>query len=83
MMEAMAAGLPVITTDLPGLGELVDDEVGWRVPCDDVGALARALRSALSDPSERIRRGAAGRARILRDWTVSRQADGVEAAWAR
>ena len=82
LMEAMAAGLPVITTDLPGLEELVDEEVGWRVPLDDARALEDALRAAIADPAERVRRGAAGRHRILQGWTVAHQADGVEAAWA-
>jgi len=82
LMEAMAAGLPVVTTDLPGLAELVDEDVGWRVPSEDVNALEFALREALADPAERVRRGAAGRARIQQGWTVAHQADGVEAAWA-
>ncbi|MFZ5481278.1 MAG: glycosyltransferase [Myxococcota bacterium] len=64
MIEAMAAGLPVITTPVSGIPELVDDEVGWLVPPDDPDALAAAMRAALDDPAEARRRGEAGRARV-------------------
>lgn len=82
LMEAMACGVPVITTDLPGLGELVDARVGWVVPPDDPVALEGALREALADPQERARRGRAGRARVHQGWTVERQVEGLLAAWA-
>lgn len=64
ILEAMAAGLPVVTTAVSGLPEIVDDAVGWVVPPDDPEALAEALRAALDDPAEAARRGAAGRARL-------------------
>lgn len=81
LMEAMAAGLPVITTTLPGLDELVDSDVGWTVPPDDVDALTRALKEALNNPQERRRRGLAGRDRVREQWSVEAQVDGVEQAW--
>lgn len=65
LVEAMASGLPVITTAVSGIPELVDEAVGWVVPTDDVDALEAALRAALADPAERARRGAAGRARVV------------------
>lgn len=64
LMEAMAAGLPVITTPISGIPELVDAEVGWLVPPDDVEALAVAIRAALDDPAEAARRGRRGRERV-------------------
>lgn len=84
LMEAMACGLPVITTTVSGIPELVDDAVGWLVPPDDLPALVRALNTAAKDPAERARRGAEARERILSEgWTVSRQVDEIEAAWSR
>ncbi len=57
VLEAMAAGLPVIATRVHGTQELVDDgETGWLVPPEDSVALAAALENALSSPSERKRR---------------------------
>jgi glycosyltransferase involved in cell wall biosynthesis len=64
MIEAMAAGLPVVTTPVSGIPELVDEEVGWLVPPDDPDALLAALRAALDDPAEARRRGEAGAARV-------------------
>jgi colanic acid/amylovoran biosynthesis glycosyltransferase len=81
LLEAMAAGLPVVSTAVSGVGELVDDEVGWLVPSGDPGALRRALRQALS-PSERARRGAAARHRVIAQrWTVERQVDELLGVW--
>lgn len=52
--EAMAAGLPVITTDVPGCREtVVEGRNGFLVPVRDVAALAEAMRYFLDRP-ERI-----------------------------
>jgi glycosyltransferase involved in cell wall biosynthesis len=80
-MEAMAAGLPVISTAVSGIPELVDESVGWLVPPDDDAALRRALDAA-RDPRERRRRGAAARARVLDGWTVASSAQQLLATLA-
>jgi len=83
MMEAMASGLPVVTTPVSGIPELVDDAVGWLVPPDDPRALAATLRAVLADPSARRAKGARARARIeAGPFTVARQVDGLLAAFA-
>jgi glycosyltransferase involved in cell wall biosynthesis len=83
MIEAMAAGLPVLTTHVGGIPEVVDEEVGWVVPPDDVSALRRAILAIAGDPAERARRGAAARRRVVeRGLTVDAQVDGLLAAWA-
>lgn len=64
LVEAMAAGVPVVTTSVSGIPELVDDTVGWLVPADDGEAFFAAVEAALADPEERARRGTAGRARV-------------------
>jgi len=82
LMEAMAAGLPVITSAISGIGELVDDEVGWLVPPNDDEALSAALLEAAASDSGRARRGQAGRARVsARGFTIAAQVDGLQAAW--
>lgn len=49
LCEAMAAGVPVVASDLGGLGEcLVDGKTGLLVPPGDVGALAAALRKVVT-----------------------------------
>jgi sugar transferase (PEP-CTERM/EpsH1 system associated) len=64
LMEAMAAGLPVVATDVGGVASVVDDGVtGTLTPPSDPRALANALKSYVTDEILRRRHGAAGRAR--------------------
>lgn len=66
LLEAMAAGCPIVATDVDGNSELIrDGEHGWLVPADVPLALAGALKAALTDPAEARRRGDAARARSL------------------
>ncbi len=60
LMEAMALSLPVVSTDCAGGGAraLIDHgEDGLIVPCDDVDALANAIRESLADPEAAKLRG--------------------------
>ncbi len=65
-LEAMAAGLPVVATQLPtGVAEVtVHGETGLLVPPGDVAALAAALSGLLADPASAARMGEAGRRRV-------------------
>jgi glycosyltransferase involved in cell wall biosynthesis len=64
VLEAMAAELPVVATDVGGLAELVvDGETGSLVPPGDAEALAAALGRLIGDRDLRRTLGAAGRAR--------------------
>jgi glycosyltransferase involved in cell wall biosynthesis len=61
LMEAMAAGVPVISTAITGIPELVvDNETGLLVPPRDAEALANAIGRLLDNPelSERLREAA-------------------------
>ena len=73
VLEAMAAGLPVVATDVGGVSELVvDGETGFLVPPADPGALAEAVERLLRDHELRHRFGAAGRLRAERRFDVAR-----------
>jgi glycosyltransferase involved in cell wall biosynthesis len=62
-IEALAAGLPVVTAAMGGALEIVDDSCGILVPPDDVAALAESLRRLIEDPVLRARLSSAGPAR--------------------
>ena len=72
--EAMARGVPVVTTKVAGIPETVDDEVGWTVPPERADALAAAIVEGLDADHERARRGLAARERVCRHWTLGAQA---------
>jgi len=66
LLEAMAAGLPVVATTVGGTPEVVMDGVtGFLVPPRDPPALANALSILLQDPDLRQRMGEAGRQRAF------------------
>jgi glycosyltransferase involved in cell wall biosynthesis len=63
-LEAMAAGKPLVTTDMPGCREAVlDGETGFLVPPRNPPALAETLQKLIESPDLRARMGAAGRLR--------------------
>ncbi len=65
VVEALAAGTPVIATAVGGVGEVVTDGVnGLLVPRGDAGALAAAIRRFLGDPELRERLRAAARGSV-------------------
>ena len=78
-IEAMAAGLPLISTEL-GTGTSwvnVDGQTGLVVPPRDPQALADAINSLLADPERRQALGQAARARALAEFTVEKMIDRV------
>jgi glycosyltransferase involved in cell wall biosynthesis len=71
----MAAGLPVVGTSVCGTDEVVIDRVTGRlIPAGDAAALAAALLEALARPDLAARWGAAGRARVAREFSAPRMA---------
>ncbi len=65
VLEAMAAGLPVVASAVGGVPEIVDDgTTGVLVPPGDPAALAAAIEPLLADATLRDRLGDAGRARV-------------------
>ena len=74
VLEAMACGLPVVTTDVDGMPEAVSDGVeGFLVPPRAPAATANALERLAASPELRRTMGAAGRRRVERDFTLDDQ----------
>lgn len=83
LLEAMAAGLPCVTTELgTGTSFVVQHEAtGLVVPPRDPAALAAALHRLLADAAWRRRLGAAGQARARREFTLQKMVGGVTAVY--
>ncbi len=85
LLEAMAAGLPVIVLDHSGPGFIVTDECGVRVPATNreqtVEGLAEAVCRLAKDSDLRTSMGRAGRARILRDFRWDDRGDRLAAVY--
>lgn len=76
LLEAMAAGCPIVATSADGNSELIHDGVhGWLVSPEDPIALARALEAALRDPGEARVRGMAAKRRAEQEFSVEESTD--------
>jgi glycosyltransferase involved in cell wall biosynthesis len=81
--EAMAAGLPIVTTGVGGLPSVVDDQVtGLVVPVDEQ-SLAAALAALEADRERARAMGARGRTAALARYSYDRMVDAYLAVYAR
>lgn len=70
LLEAMAVGLPCVTTDVPGCREAVrHGDNGLLVPARHPEALAQALQQLIEDPAMRACMGARGRERVQQEFS--------------
>jgi glycosyltransferase involved in cell wall biosynthesis len=96
IVEAMAAGVPVIATAAGGVPEILDPEgrcsatsswcattTGILVKPGDHAALAAAMNAALDDADSRRRRADAARADAEKRFTITRTASTIEGVWRR
>jgi len=83
LLEAMAAGLPVVATEVSAVPEVVVDGVtGLLVPPSDPQALARAMETLAGDGSLRGRLGGAGRDRVREAFGLDHMVDRTLAVYA-
>jgi glycosyltransferase involved in cell wall biosynthesis len=76
IMEAMAAGVPVVATDIPGNRDLVvPGETGYLVSPDSRSAFAKSTLPILEDAALAHRLGAAGKARMLAEFSVAKMVE--------
>jgi glycosyltransferase involved in cell wall biosynthesis len=73
LIEAQAAGVPVVATRVGSVAEIVEDGVtGFLVPAEDAGGLARRIEQVLADPAEAARLGERARERVRARFGVDR-----------
>lgn len=75
LMEALAAGVPVVATQIAGIPELVEHGVnGYLVPPGSASALAERVVELMSDSDLRQRMGAAGRLKVANEFNIASEA---------
>lgn len=80
VLELMAAGRPVVSTDVGAVSEVVTEETGFVVPVDDDRAMADRLLQLAGDAALRKSMGEAGRRRARESFTVSAMVHRTKAA---
>lgn len=84
IIEALAAGRPVVSTNVGGVADVVDEgETGFLVRPGDTHALAERLSVLADDPARARLMGETGRARVLERYAVSRLVGDVDALYRR
>lgn len=80
LMEAMAAGRPVVTSRITGIPELVEDGAsGFLTEPGDIDALTQAIETLLSDPDMGAALGQVGRAKVIADFDIESEAKRLHA----
>jgi glycosyltransferase involved in cell wall biosynthesis len=81
VLEAIAAGMPVIATDVGGIPEIFGPDAGALVAPGDAAALAGAIEAALADPRRTDAEAAARRAWLQPRFNISTMQSKIEALY--
>jgi glycosyltransferase involved in cell wall biosynthesis len=81
LLEAMAAGVPVVATAVGGVPDVVSSREGALVPAEDATALASAIRDVLSGPEAAAQRADAARERLQSEFAVDSWLDRYDALY--
>ena len=84
LLEAMAAGLPVVASQVGGTPEVVvPDQTGLLVPAGDEAALTRALADLLGDPARAVRMGQKGLKRVEDQFSLKAMTQSYQDLYSR
>ncbi len=83
LVQYAAAGRAMVVSDLPGVRDLVENNLSAVItPSNDVAAAAQAVAKLLTDPAERARLASNAAALNLEPWSVSAMMTQIDAAYA-
>jgi glycosyltransferase involved in cell wall biosynthesis len=83
LLEAMAAGVPVVAFAVGGVGRLIDASCGWLVPAGDTRALSEAISEALMQADEAKARARVAQRVLEERFGAARWLDELDALWER
>jgi glycosyltransferase involved in cell wall biosynthesis len=83
LLEAMAAGVPVVATAVDGVPEIVDGSTAQMVPAGDPAAIAAAIARLCADPGLRDEQVRAARARVEERFTAERNSRAITELYSR
>jgi glycosyltransferase involved in cell wall biosynthesis len=82
LMQALAVGIPVVSTTVGSIPDVViDGETGFVVPPRDASALARRIETLLDEAGLRTRMGVQGRSLVERTYSIDKMLDRMEAVY--
>ena len=81
LIEALAAGLPGVSTDVGGVRDVLRADTGTVVPFGDAAGLAGAVTQFLADANRRRAAGEHGRASVIARYGIDRLVDDVDALY--
>jgi glycosyltransferase involved in cell wall biosynthesis len=82
LLQAMAAGLPCIASDVGGIPEMLGDGAGLLVPPGSARSLSAVMEALIDAPDLAARLGAAARSRVAQRFSLSRCADRHLLLWS-
>jgi len=80
--QAMLCGKPVVSFDIDGAREVVNDETGFLVAPENIDQLTSACEKLIADPDLRTKLGTAGRQSVIRQFAPDTMTDTIEKVYA-
>lgn len=81
LLEAIAAGLPVVATGVGGTPEILLPETGWLIPPESPEALAKSISAIIKNPEKSLDKAKKGQFRVSEKYTIKNTVSSYEAVY--